>query len=284
MKKLMLVCLLIGILLGATGGYTYFTLTENRPIIIWPTYNREGAYKYLVSSYNSTLGLCYEYSGSNTYWLTNDNVLASYALQNWNRTVADNISETVKRLAEEYSLTTSPIGIPLNTRAEILLGYIVKSLNETEGVTLASYHGSTINADVATNSVIPESLLENYSDLLCYASLNEWRKQNNSGASYYYEKAKAMWDGKGFNDTATKHNGFYATYKLGLFYLTSKTLGKKFDFEKDIIDRFSQCQLINGGFVTDYYGNGSYPSGAKTNTETTSIMLLADIPFIFVYY
>jgi hypothetical protein len=286
MKKLMfVVCLLIGILLGATGGYAYFILTEIRPIIIWPTYRREDAYNYLVNSYNSTLGLCHVYPGSNTYYVTHDNVLASYALQNWNRTIADNISETVKRLAKDYNLTTSSIGIPLDTRAEILLGYIVNSFNETEDIILnASYYGSVLKTEKANDSIIPESVLENYTDLLCYASLNEWRKQNLSGADYYYEKANAMWDGKGFNDTATKFYGYYATYKLGLFYLTSKTLGKKFDFEKDIIEEFSLCQLINGGFVTDYYGDGSYPSGAKTNTETTSIMLLADIPLIFIYY
>ena len=92
-----------------------------------------------------------------------------------------------------------------------------------------------------------------------------------------------MWDGNGFNDKVFKLTEYYATYKLGLFYLTSRTLGKNFGFEKDLIERFSRCQLVNGGFITDYYGNGSFPSGSTTNTETTSIMLLADIPLIFEY-
>jgi hypothetical protein len=113
--------------------------------------------------------------------------------------------------------------------------------------------------------------------------LVEWRKGNNSGADLYYEEVKAMWDGNGFNDTVVNKTGYYATYKLGLFYLTSRTLGKNFDFDKDLIERISRCQLVNGGFITDYYGNGSFPSGSTTNTETTSIMLLADFPSIFEY-
>jgi hypothetical protein len=278
---MLVVCLLIGILLGATGCYAYFILRGNPRSYLYPTFRREEAYNYLVNSYNSTLGLCYEYPGSNTYWVSHDNVLASYALQNWNREIADNISETVKRIARDYNLTTSPSGIPLDTRAEILLGYIVNSFNETEGITLnASYHGFILKTERAKNTPVN---ITGYADLLCYASLVEWRKQNYSGADYYYEKVKAMWDGKGFNDTVVKLKGYYATYKLGLFYLTSRTLGKDFDFEKDLIERFSLCQLVNGGFVTDYYGNGSFPSGSTTNTETTSIILLADVPSIFEY-
>lgn len=284
MKSLMLVvCLLIGILLGATGCYAYFILRGNPKSILSPTFGRKEAYNYLLSSYNSTLGLCFEYPGSNVYWVSNDNVLASYALQNWNRTIADNITETVKRIANEYGLLASRTGIPLNCRAEILLGYNVDYFfNETEKVTLnASYYGSILKTEKANNSIIPD--FENYSDLLCYASLIEWRKGNDSGAVHYYEEVKAMWDGNGFNDTVFKLTGYYATYKLGLFYLTSRTLGKNFGFEKDLIERFSRCQLVNGGFITDYYGNGRFPSGSTTNTETTSIMLLADIPLIFEY-
>jgi hypothetical protein len=280
MKSLTLVAsLLIGILLEAVGCYAYFLLRGKS--YLNPTFRRQDAYNYLLNSYNSTLGLCFEHPGSNVYWVSHDNVLASYALQNWNRTIADNITETVKRLAKDYNLTTSPIGIPLDTRAEILLGYIVNGFNETENITLnASYYGSTLLSEKATG--IP-AIFTGYADLLCLASLNEWRKQNYLGADAYYEQVKAMWDGNGFNDAVVKLKGYYATYKLGLFYLTSRTLGKNFNFDKDLIERISRCQLVNGGFITDYYGNGSFPSGSTTNTETTSIMLLADFPSIFEY-
>ena len=278
----LVVSLLIGILLGATGCYAYFLLTVKTKSYLNQTLGRENAYNYLVNSYNSTLGLCYEYPGSNRYWVTHDNVLAFYALQNWNRTIADNITETIKRIAKEYNLTTNSAGIPLDTKAEVLLGYTIDFLSEfaSNSVLNSSYYGSTLLSEKATG--IP-AIFTGYADLLCLASLNEWRKQNYPGADAYYEQVKAMWDGKGFNDSAFKATGYYATYKLGLFYLLGRTLNKDFDFKKELIERVWLCQSVNGGFWTDYYGNGTIPLGCKTNTETTSMILLADVPSLFEY-
>lgn len=282
MKSLTLVVsLLTGILLGAAGCYAYFVLRGKPPSYLNPTFRKVDAYNYLLSSYNSTLGLCFEHPGSSIYWVSHDNVLASHALQDWNRTIADNITQTIQRLVKDYDLPASPTGIPIDTRAEIILGYVAEFLiNQTDLVPLnSSYYGSVLETEKANNNILPD--FENYADLLCYASLTEWRKGNSSGAVHYWEEANATWDGNGFNDTVFQQKGYYATYKLGLFYLISRTLGKNIVFEKDLIDRFSRCQLVNGGFITDYYGNGSFPSGATTNTETTSIMLLADIPLVF---
>lgn len=244
---------------------------------------KELAYSYLINSYNSTLGLCYEYPNSNVYWVSHDNVLASYVLQNWNRQVADNITETVKKIAEDYNLARSQTGIPLDCRAEILLGYNVNHFfNKTELITLnSSYYGASLKTERATNDILTD--FEDYADLLCYASLVEWRKENYSGANYYFEKFKAMWDGKGFRDKAFDTNNYYSVYKLGLFYFLNKMLCKgSFEFEKELIERTWQCQDYNGGFKTDYYGNGSFPSGCKTSTETTSIILLSVIPCKYI--
>jgi hypothetical protein len=60
--------------------------------------------------------------------------------------------------------------------------------------------------------------------------------------------------------------------------MTSQVLGLNFDFKKELVDTVWACQLLNGGFKTDYYDIGSFPNSSKTNTETTSIILLADIP------
>jgi hypothetical protein len=276
----LVISLLIGILLGATGCYAYFLLTVKTNYLN-QTLGRENAYNYLVNSYNSTLGLISEYPGSNRYWVTHDNVLAFYALQNWNRTIADNITETIKRIAKEYNLTTNSAGIPLDTKAEVLLGYTIDFLSEfaSNSVLNSSYYGSTLLSEKATG--IP-AIFTGYADLLCLASLNEWRKQNYSGADAYYEQVKAMWDGKGFNDSAFKATGYYATYKLGLFYLLGRNLSKDFDFKKELIEKVWLCQASNGGFKTDYYGNGTFPP-CQTNTETTSIILLADVPSLFEY-
>jgi hypothetical protein len=223
--------------------------------------------------------LCYVHPEErNVFWIANDNVLASYVLQQWNREIADNITEAIKRIAKEYHLPISQVGIPLNCRAEILLGYNVDYFfNMTENITLnSSYYGSVLKTERAINKILPD--FQNYTDLLCYASLVEWRRGNNSGADYYYDKAKEMWDGNGFNDKAYNSTVGYATYKLGLFYFTNKMLGKgSFKFEKQLIQRTWQCQYSNGGFKTNYYGNGTFPI-CQTNTETTSIILLSDIP------
>jgi hypothetical protein len=282
MKKQVVIALLIGILIGfgvCYGCFQYLAFKE-RPIPSdVQTHARESAYSYLVNSYNSALGLCYVHPEvKNVYWVTHDNVLASYVLQNWNREIADNITETVRRIARDYNLTTSQVGIPLDARAEILLGHNIEHFfNKTENVTLnASYYGSILMTERATNEILKD--FEDYADLLCYASLVEWRNENYTGADYYYEEAKAMWDGNGFADKAFDTNKFYAMYKLGLFYFVNKMLGKgSSEFEKDLIQRVWLCQDIDGGFKTDYYGDGSFPS-CYTNTETTSIVLLADFP------
>ena len=132
MKKCIIIAFLIAILTGFAIGYGCF------PVKGQQVHSKESAYSYLITSYNSTLGLCYENpEAKNVYWVTNDNVLASYALQQWNREIADNITETMKRIAKEYGLLISQTGIPLNCRAEILLGYNVDYFfNITELITL----------------------------------------------------------------------------------------------------------------------------------------------------
>jgi hypothetical protein len=281
MDKHIVIALLIVIM---TGVATSYVIGQSKSGDNALPHAKESAYSYLVNSYNSTLGLCYENpKAKNVYWVSNDNVLASYALQKWNREIADNITETIKRIAIEYGLLTSQTGIPLNCRAEILLGYEVDVFfNATELATLnESYYGSILKTEKANNSIITD--FENYADLLCYASLVEWRKQNYSGADYYYGKVKAMWDGNGFRDAPFYNTSYYATYKLGLFYFVNKMTRKgSFVFEKQLIERVWQCQDSNGGFKTDYYGNGSFPV-CQTNTETTAIILLSGIPSSLEY-
>ena len=137
---------------------------------------------------------------------------------------------------------------------------------------------AVLKTERATNEILTD--FYEYADLLCYASLIEWRKGNYSGADYYYEKVKAMWDvdGNEFKDKAYNSTVGYATYKLGLFYFLNKMLGKgSFKFEKELVRQVWQCQGSNGGFKTSYYGNGSFPI-CQTNTETPSIILLSGIP------
>ena len=172
MKRYIAILFFVGILIGFGICQSYFLWTEqSKSWHLAKAHAKELAYSYLVDSYNPTLGLCYEYPNSDVYWVSHDNVLASYVLQNWNREIADNITETVKKIAEDFNLTRSQIGIPLDCRAEILLGYDVNVFfNKTELLTLnSSYYGSVLKTERATNEILKD--FENYADLLCFASL-----------------------------------------------------------------------------------------------------------------
>lgn len=192
--KLMISVFMIGLLIGVFAFYCISFLT-NQPS------RREKALNYLVDSYNSTIGLCFESPGSNVYWLSHDNILASYALQQLNATVANNITETVRRIGREYNLAVAETGLPVDCKLRALLGYNVNFFfNDTERVIInGSYYSSILKTE--TDQANP-LIFTNYTDTLCYASFVEWRRQNFSGANYYFEQARAKWDGIGFNDSA----------------------------------------------------------------------------------
>jgi hypothetical protein len=264
---------LVGILIGGLACYSYFQFRSQ-------VSNIERAYDYLENSYNSTLGLCQEHPNSHIYWVGHDNILVSYILKYWNTKISDNVTATIRRITNEYDLSVSESGLPMDNKLEALLGYDVQFFfKDTETITLNnSYCGSVLMTEMTNSSA--DLILTNYTDLLCYASLVEWRRLNDSGANYYFEMAKAMWDenGKGFRDAVFYDDQTYATYKLALFYYTSRILNRNFDFEKELIARIWFCQNSNGGFVTDYFGNSTFPSWTTTNTETTSMILMANIP------
>ncbi|MDH7563456.1 MAG: hypothetical protein QHH24_01030 [Candidatus Bathyarchaeota archaeon] len=199
-------------------------------------------------------------------------------MEQWNRTIADNITSTVKHLAGEYDLACNSENVPIDTRAEILLGYNAHALNETSmRLVDPSYHGYALCNEEAANKAFEDWM--NYTDLVIYQALIEWRKQNYTYADQLYDMAKKFWDGKGFNDKAARLHGYYDVYKLGLFCYLNRMMGKGyFEFEEALVERAWSCQTSKGGFLTEYYGNGSIPNGTKANCETTAIMLVANVP------
>jgi hypothetical protein len=277
MNKFIVATFLLGILFGFAAGYYGCFLTTR------PTDGGRRAYSYLENSYNSTLGLCYEHPGAkNVYWLSHDNVLASCVLQNHNREIANNISLTLGKLSVLYGLAKHPSGMLEDGRIDILMGQSnsVPPKMVSTFVLAEDYYGSQLKTEVSLDESFDD--FENYTDLLVYASLVEWRKGNYSRSNDYFLEANRTWDGIGFRDKAfdesvrTRGQGSYETYKLGLFYLLAKTIGKEVSFEQELVQRVWKCQDENGGFRTHYYENG-FPEDSYTNTETTSIILLANI-------
>jgi len=87
-----------------------------------------------------------------------------------------------------------------------------------------------------------------------------------------FNKAVAMWDGEGFKDAATKHNGVYATYKLALYLIAADRLKIPAPHRKEVIARLLAMQSSDGGWKTDY--KDGKPVGLA-NVETTCLSLLA---------
>lgn len=234
------------------------------------------AYEFLESLYKSEVGLCIEYSGNNTLWLTHDNYLASMVLASWNRTIADNMTATIKRLTVKYNLPHDAHDLPIDTRIEILNGYQVESLNYTVLHTVnASYFGYVLRNENVTDMPIPSDTWRNYTDLTLYQTIIAWRKGDNQTAFNLFYNVTAMWDGIGFKDQAAKSSKSYSTFKLGFFLYVHRLLGSpKVEIYQDVINAIWRSQDVSGGFFTNYYKPGFYPNGVKANCETTAFILL----------
>jgi hypothetical protein len=263
------ITLIVVVVAGALAFYSYSVLTSQAS-------RRERAVGYLENSYNSTLGLCFEYLESDTYWLSHDNILVYYALRGErNSTIAYRILGTVQRIANEYNLTAGD-NLPVDCKLKALLGYNVYGFNHTGEITLnSSYYGSVLKSERDLDSNFSD--FDQYADMLCYASFVEWWRANQTKADYYYEKVKTLWDGNGFKDKAFNITVGYETYKLGLFYLLSTKLGEDFAFKNELIETIWSCQDANGGFKTHYFNKGNPNPNSKTNAETTAIILLSQV-------
>jgi hypothetical protein len=175
-------------------------------------------------------------------------------------------------------LSVTEAGLPLDGKMEALVGYDVHFFfNDTETTMLnSSYDGSVLLIEsTKINSCLN---FTNYVDMLCYASLVKWRRQDYPMANYYFNESLKTGGGKGFEDSAFNAAEGFETYKLGLFYLVSKTLGRDFEFKKDLTETIWSCQVGNGGFKTYYFNKGNPNPDSKANIETTSIVLLVNVP------
>src|SRR5208337_1906682 len=76
-----------------------------------------------------------------------------------------------------------------------------------------------IRTEVATGQVFDG--WDGYADLLLLACIAE---RNQPAARQHWEAAMRLWDGKGFLDTAARHDQRYSTYKLGLALLAASHL------------------------------------------------------------
>ena len=204
------------------GNINVLDMTKIARIILGMDLSIEKGYQYLQHNLNPGLNLIYESPDDpnlvlhQTYWLSNDNLLASYALQYYDPVLSAELMTSIEQYGYRHdnyieiisgNRTTEPThALDINpTIVQQNDLYIIK----TEKVT------ATVMADY-----------DQYLDKLCYESLWEVYGGNLQEANGLYNQVLNMWDGRGFADeTFITENG-YATYKLAVFYYTAKALGK----------------------------------------------------------
>jgi len=251
----------------------------------------EKAVDFLINSqFNQSLNLCREAPdvAPNVYWLVSDNLWAWKALKAANESrlsnaakagqIASIIEIKLKEMAQLHNLPKDSNGLPISFMHEAVIGDIIPTPNRNSTyLNLTEQNDDyVLQTEICNGSEI--SNWQEYADrLLCVALSYHWQA-NETVAIQYFENATSMrdgmWDGTGLNDTATKVDGFYTTFKLALLLYVSKVLGRTLPFEYGLVMRIWSLQNItNGGIITNYFANGT--SYGDANTETTSIVIIA---------
>ena len=233
------------------------------------------AVDYLAGQYNPDLGLCRESPqyASNIYWLVSDNLWACVALKDFYPNISQSIESRLKELAVHHGLHTDTNGLPIGYKHEAVIGDTIPLPFHNSLQYILESNGYTIKLDIANSTDVCLEWQE-FADLLLYASLSYYYKGQKTTALWYFNKAEAMWDGKGIWDKHAQGFNEYSTYKLALLLYVSKRLNVVLTFEEELIDRiYKQQDQFTGGIITEYRPDGTRRGYA--NTETTSIVVIA---------
>jgi len=249
----------------------------------------EKAADFLINSqFNQNLNLCREAPevAPNEYWLVSDNLWAWKALKAANesrlsnaaeaRRIASAIENKLKEKAQLHNLPKDPNGFPISFMHEAVIGDVVPTPNRANTTLVLESNDYRLKTEIYNGSIMPD--WQNYSDRVLYMALSLHWQGNDTAAMQYFENAvnMNMSDGMGINDTATKADGVYSTYKLALLLYVSKVLGRILPFEYGLMMRIWSLQReTDGGIITNYYANGT--SYGDANTETTSIVIIATL-------
>ncbi len=221
---------------------------------------------FLEARFNPSLGLLNEapQAAPNTYWLTNDNALAAYALTKLGqkeRAVA------IQSALQHYGYTANNLvevvwGATVPFPPHVARSEMVDKVGEAE--VWQEFHdaGGTFN-DWAE-----------YANLGFLGALNELNQGHKDEARAIFSATLAQFDGSGFRDKAfDPAAGLYETYKLALALYTGVNIGVPNSRGGQIRQALLSMQAASGGFYT-HYRDWKTPEG-ETNTETTALALLA---------
>lgn len=220
--------------------------------------------EFLVAMFDPSMDLLPEYRGSKTFWLYHDNYLAAHVLTTGHPSLAEKIRGRIKSF-----------GIERSGKIEIVLGEAKDPLpfRQYELMDVAQVGDKLVRTERATDRILEG--WEEYADLLLLASLAE---RDSVAATRAFDKANALWDGKGLRDRVVEATGIHATYKLGLLLIAAKKLDRIVDFHNDVAQRLLTLQDKSGGWITDYKPDGT-PVGLA-NVETTCLVILAMETFV----
>jgi len=219
--------------------------------------------RFLTDQFNPDLSLLRESRivAYNSYWLTTDNLLATYAL--------DAVDAPV--LAAEVRAGLASYGDVPHGLIEALVG---ESVDWPPHVETQSEVGPLVKMEQRVMGPTYEDWAD-YTDFVLYRTLIAHNAGDGQLALEHYDQALAQFDGVGFPDKAfTEREGgpLYATYKLALALYVGSALGQPVDLVL-LQALLAKQETETGGFITLYDPTGT-PQG-DANTETTAYALLA---------
>jgi hypothetical protein len=260
------------------------------------------AHYLLDYTYNSTMGLCSEvrgksgnslnYSGQ-VFWICSDNLLAYYALKQYDENVSNTIGDTLRIYANMsiYKLPKDSAGLPISYKHEAIVPGDVLPLwmpcnpgNNTNGL----YHyyklknGSSYVIGTEVNNGTLWTTWVNYADEWTWQGLSFVNQNRTAEALACYHSMMSLWDGYGFadaayNDVNASQHGHYEPFKLALGIILRQRLHlPKPSQESTMDDILAHCQGSDGGIATGYDKNWS-TAGHNENTETTALVVIANV-------
>lgn len=273
--KLWLTILLVALIAVSlvAGSVIYYcrNQSQNASIIT------KNADRYLALVYNSELGLLPETLDNKTYWITSDNLLAFYALKNFDPPVSASIESKIKSYASAQGLPTDSEGLPISYKHEAVIGDVLSlPFRSNNTKTILNNSGYNIQAEIDNDNLMLD--WQNYSDLIAYKGLSYYNMGLPRNATDQYNQMMQKWDGHGFQDAAfNKTTGLYDTYKLALALLLAKDLKiSPTNQTRQMTAIITAMQdPISGGIHTRYTYTTVPQIGGSINTETTSLVAIA---------
>ncbi len=277
------------------GNYTSSTTQDTKPTTTStqtttsshcpanpPEYNKiidlSKACRFLENQELDNTGLLVASNGNNSdsrmIYLTHDNYLAMKALD----VCKSGLSDKIRKVLRKYDITS-------DTRYSVLFGEpynFSKPHNYLGKIIVGTMNYANKTYTIAVDRLNTSSPLVNwtrYADWVALMGINYLLKGNTSGALIMYSKLLDIWDGHGFNDSATRD--IYSTYKVALaVYMTrlmeSYGLNVNHTLLEEWLGIIRSLQAGDGGFYTDYRViNGTVIHAGSENVETTSLVIIS---------